>query len=405
MAYKNQNYKINKKIHDEIIRRRDKIHGEFTFIVVDTTNTPVADVEIIVKEDGQEQFKGVTNPLGILFFEDFATGVYSCTISKEGYKTIQKNDLTVVDLPAELTVTIEEEEPGPGPEPDTFFNVFVSDENNNKINDAVIELTKDDSTVQCITKNEGYCTFKNLAEGQYTILVMKGGYVDYTNTVSVPKTTTTFDVIMEASGDLAETEIIGLNINRSRDYMNPLQPMQYNPYYECILIDENSTPLMKSMTITIDGESHEITPIEIPKGVCRFDISNLSLGEHSVIVEFSGDNDYAPTQIENTIKIFEHNSDAGCKIFTDAKDTLGQLIEVPVGSTNPIEIFIADPNWMATDAIVYLNDDIEVVRANDDSAPLYVDELSIGTYNMIIYHKEDAETANSNILTAKLKIY
>lgn len=284
---------------------------------------------------------------------------------------------------------------------DVSFKVVNADDN--PISGATVSIGTTTST----TGSAGGCTLKNITDGEHTVEVTCDGYDDYTGEIMVSETSTDFNIQLNAVTKM-DTSIFGLDVNRAVENICPNTPDDNClPSYQCLVVDENSIPLKKPVTVTFDGETHTLTPDT--HGLCEFDLTGVAPGEYSITVEYAGDDTYKASSTTNTIQIFENKTDPGCKKFIKLYNGIPDF-EQPVGDDNGVQVNIGDP-WGNPATTTFIANGVEYIIPDDQlegrNVELDISEFPAGTYYFIVYHKADEQinTANSNIWLVKGVLY
>jgi hypothetical protein len=162
---------------------------------VDTSNSPIIGAEVIFDTDTL-----LTDSTGNAIFSRKAPGTYSYTISKEGYDSIPQNFLTVdsasvIELVIlnsygyNVTIIVSDDSGYVSDAAVTLYGPFkkegASDRNANN------RVYTDQYSFGGITKYtgvDGKAVFTGIAPGEYSITVIKSGYIDSTRTIKVINT-------------------------------------------------------------------------------------------------------------------------------------------------------------------------------------------------------------------------
>ncbi|MEM3445409.1 MAG: carboxypeptidase regulatory-like domain-containing protein [Thermoplasmata archaeon] len=160
--------------------------GGISGIVKEKWGSELSGVLVSVYNGTKKIKSGLTNETGYFFITEVPEGLYRLTFAKEGYVTLQLENVTVVaDENTDIgIVELEKYIPPPG-----NITGYVMDPDGNPIPGATV--TVEGTEISVISNSMGEFQITGLKEGVYFLLVSSAGYKDKREIVSVTSGNTT----------------------------------------------------------------------------------------------------------------------------------------------------------------------------------------------------------------------
>lgn len=170
---------LESQLHQSKIRIRmkhnDDCCGKIIVHTISSDSISLSGVEVRLNRGKEVVRKAKSGDLGIVVFENVCSGSYWFRIAKEGYQIIEK------EFSLEKCDTLEFHFLLKKKEQDTCCNgilgVEVVDENNEKLNGAIVKLRKNGALLTTLTTKENQpIYFRELCPGTYSLFILKEGY-------------------------------------------------------------------------------------------------------------------------------------------------------------------------------------------------------------------------------------
>jgi large repetitive protein len=157
----------------------EAVPGELSGVVRDTLNDPLANVTVVVREDGAQVAQTQTNAQGAYQFASLPAGLYDVEFTLAGFDTVTRTNVQIVGGEVTtLNVQLQETEVQPG-----AVAGFVHDAAGRAIAGAVVGLTGPDVDRRQLTNAAGRFRFENVPPGSgYSLRVAARGMIGRTIT-------------------------------------------------------------------------------------------------------------------------------------------------------------------------------------------------------------------------------
>ena len=192
------------------------------------------------------------------------------------------------------------------------------------------------------------------------------------------------NVTYDGDGEYAnETVTNNINVGKNDDYkIDIITPEDAKVGGDNIVEIRVPSDITGNVTVTVDGVNYNVTVGE--DKVIRVNVSDLNAGNHTIVVNYNGDDKYAS---KNNTKEFVVDK------ITDYGMNITVPDDVKVGKNTTITVDL--PKDAAGDVTITVGDDNYTAEVKNGVAVVEVPGLSEGSHNATVYYSGDDKYASS----------